>query len=129
MVAPVEGELDVETLYQLAHTRDSSISIATVYRTLNMLEAAKLVQHRYRSRDHERRYYERISTEPVYHFTCHDCHKVIAFHSALVEDFEQRLAAELGLDVINACVCLDGLCTDCREKAKQSQSVPSEALN
>lgn len=120
LVENTDGELDVESLYQLAHRRDPSISLATVYRTLNILEVAKLVHHSYRSRDHERRYYERISTDPLYHFTCRVCHKVIAFHSTLVEELEQRLAAELGLDVLNACICLDGLCPECRDQAQQN---------
>lgn len=116
------GECDAETLYHLAHAEDNSLSIATVYRTLSILETARLVQLRYRSREHDRRYYELISTEPTYHFTCRICHKVLPFHSELVHELEQRLATELDLVVLDACVCLDGLCQDCREKAKSDIS-------
>ena len=122
LLETTNGQVDVETLYDLARARDSSFSIATVYRTLNVLEAARLIQQRYRSREHDRRYYELVSTEPAYHFTCRVCHKVIPFHSELVHELERRLAIELGLVVLNACVCLDGLCPDCREKAKPALS-------
>jgi len=53
------GQLDVEALYHLAHRADPSLSLATVYRTLGILEASNLVEGHYQSRYHERRYYER----------------------------------------------------------------------
>lgn len=117
------GEFDVETLFHIARARDSNVSIATVYRTLNILEAARLVQHHYRSRDHERSYYELVSKEPAYHFTCRACHKIIPFHSPLVQELERQLAADLGLVVFGACICLDGLCADCQDKIKNDQMV------
>ncbi len=118
LLETLDGQLDAEALYQLAHARDSHLSIATVYRTLSTLEAAGLIQQRYHSRSHERRYYERTSTVPAYHFTCRACHKVIAFHSDLIQELEARLADALGLSVFGACVCLDGLCPECQKKAE-----------
>ncbi len=112
------GPFEVEEFYRLVQAKDPRISIATIYRTLKMLEVAGLIQQRYRSHDHERRYYERVRAEPVYHFSCHACHKMIPFHSSLVQEIGQRLATELGLAVFSACVCLDGLCPDCLDKAK-----------
>jgi len=114
-----EGELDVEALYHLAHSKDSSLSIATVYRTLNILEDVRLVQQHYHSRDHERRYYERISRKPAYHFKCRACHQVIAFHSEQVQELEHVLAAELGLTIFSVCLCIDGLCPNCRDKGNK----------
>jgi Fur family ferric uptake transcriptional regulator len=114
-------QLDVETMYQRVRERDSSISIATVYRTLNVLEAAGLVQQRYRSRDHERRYYEMASSETSYHFTCRVCRKVIPFKSNLVQELKLRLSEELGLTMLNACICLDGICPDCQTKIEREE--------
>lgn len=110
--------LDAEALYRLAHQQDENISLATVYRTLNMLEEAGLVQQRYISRDHERKYYEPVHVEEEYHFTCRRCRKVIAFQSELVDEIKRRLEAELNIQVINACVCFDGLCPDCRQEVE-----------
>ena len=125
------GQLDVEALYDLAHQTDPSLSIATVYRTLSILEAANLVQGHYHSRYHERRYYERLSSAQEYHFTCRACRKVIPFHADLVLELEQRLAAQLGVVVLGACICLDGLCPDCRDKALSSLdfSIPIRQRN
>jgi Fur family ferric uptake transcriptional regulator len=88
-----DGHLDVQTLYRLAHAQDSSISIATIYRTLGVLERARLVQQRFHSRDHEHRYFERLPAQPEYYFTCRGCRKIFPFRSDLVPELEQRLAA------------------------------------
>lgn len=112
----VDGQLDAEALYALARQRDPSISIATVYRTMHVLEAAGIVQPRYLSPDHERRYYEPADTAEQYHFTCRVCRRVISFKSELIRKLKQELAEELSLDVLNACVCVDGVCPACRAK-------------
>src|SRR5579871_6177100 len=119
------GQLDVEALYELAHGTDPSLSIATVYRTLSILEVANLVQGIYHSRHHERRYYERLSGAQEFHFTCRVCRKVIPFQAALIQDLEHRLDVELGVAVLGACICLDGLCAECRAQSKFSTGLQS----
>lgn len=109
-----DEHLDAEGLYQLAHTRDASISLATVYRTLNALEAAGVVQQRYQSREHGRKVVEPVHAEEEYHFTCRICRRVIAFQSELIQALKQQLEIEFNVQVFNACVCVDGLCPDCR---------------
>ena len=68
LLASADEHLDAESLYDLAKAQDTSISLATVYRTLNVLEQADLVQQRYISREHERKYYEPVFIENQYHF-------------------------------------------------------------
>lgn len=106
--------LDAESLFQIAHQQDAEVSLATVYRTLNMLEEAGLVQQRYLSRDHERKVYEIVTTQGEYLFTCRSCHKVISFQSDIVQNLKAELDKQLGLEVTNICMCLDGLCPTCR---------------
>jgi Fur family ferric uptake transcriptional regulator len=109
--------LDAEALHLRAREQDDSVSLATVYRTLNMLEEAGLVQQRYLSREHERKTYEPLHVDEEYHFTCRICRRVIAFHSELMEQLKRELEAELNVKVFNACVCVDGLCPDCQVQA------------
>lgn len=121
LLESAEMQLDVEMIYQRARSQDSTISLATVYRTLSILESAGLIQQRYPSRDHERRLYERVSSDSPLHFTCRRCHHVIPFHSALLQELSQTLASQLGLKVLNACVCLDGLCANCQRQSDQQE--------
>ncbi|MBI5670918.1 MAG: transcriptional repressor [Chloroflexi bacterium] len=114
LLADAHEDLDADGLFQQAHACDTSISLATVYRTLNTLEAAGLVRQHYNSRDHDRKVYQLIEADAGYHFTCRNCRRVIHFESALVQQIKQMLEMEFGVQVMNACVCMDGLCPDCQ---------------
>ena len=115
LLAESDSHLDAEAVYHIAHERDAQISMATVYRTLNALEDAGLLQQRYLSRDHERKYYEPLHAESEYHFTCRICKRVIPFQSQLIQNLKAKLEVELGVSVMNACICFDGLCPECRD--------------
>lgn len=115
LLAGSNEDLDADGLYQCAHGRDASISLATVYRTLNTLETAGLVRQHYNSREHERKVYQLVEADTGYHFTCRRCRRVIHFQSPLVQEIRQILEAELGVQVSNACVCMDGLCPECQD--------------
>lgn len=105
--------LDAEALYLLAHQHDESVSLATVYRTLNTLEEAKLIQQRYVSKDHTRKYYELIHAEEAYHFTCRHCQKIIPFQTKILDALKKDLENQLGVRNLMACVCVSGICPDC----------------
>jgi Fur family transcriptional regulator, ferric uptake regulator len=108
---------DAESLYERLHLINPSISLATVYRTLNLLAEQGILTQRYISREHSRAYYERDTVDQMYHFTCRHCRKVIPFRSDLVLAMAMELERTYALDVSGVCVCFDGLCSECREKA------------
>lgn len=114
-----EISLDAEALYHLARQRDQSINLATVYRTLHILEDAGIIQRRYLSQDHERNYYEPAHLEAEYHFTCRACKQVIAFGAEYVRTLQRQLEKDFGVVVTNACVCFSGLCPDCQKQENQ----------
>lgn len=116
--------LDAEALYTLARQQDQSINLATVYRTLNTLEAAGLIREQYISPEHARKYFT-LATE-TYHFTCRRCHRVIAFSSDVLDDLKQRLKTDLHITAFNVCMCVDGLCADCQaeEQAMKKELAP-----
>ena len=108
--------LDAEGLYLKIKEQEDTISLATVYRTLNVLEEAGLIFPHYVSRDHERKFYELAHVEEEYHFTCRSCGKVIPFRSELIQELKTKLETELGVDVLNACACFNGYCANCRSE-------------
>ncbi|MBN2469385.1 MAG: transcriptional repressor [Anaerolineae bacterium] len=110
-------QLDAEGVYHLARQADPSISIATVYRTLNVLEEAGLVQQRYHSRDHDRKHFELALHSPAaeqYHFKCRRCGADIPFSSHRIGQLARELEATLGVSIDNLCCCVDGLCSACQ---------------
>jgi Fe2+ or Zn2+ uptake regulation protein len=110
-----ESHLDAEEVYQRAKARDSNISLATVYRTLTALKQIGLVQQRHLTPDDQRGYYE-ITDQQHYHFTCLCCGRVIEFDTPLIAQIQQTLAQEMGLEVIQARLYLEGYCTLCVNK-------------
>jgi Fur family ferric uptake transcriptional regulator len=110
------GHIDADQLYRLAHERDASISLATVYRTLNVLQDAGLIDRRYLTHGHERKVYEPAGAGEHYHFTCRVCGRVIEFESEQVAALKTTLETSYGVRIDHACLCFEGVCSDCREK-------------
>lgn len=118
LLAAAADDLDAETLHRLAAEQDASISLPTVYRTLNTLEAAAVIRARYVSRDHERkRYRARDSAADVFHLTCRNCGQVISLRSELIDQLKRELSDQSGAEITTLCLCAGGLCADCREEA------------
>jgi Fe2+ or Zn2+ uptake regulation protein/Fe2+ transport system protein FeoA len=121
LLATVSDRIDAETLLQQAQGRNPDINLTTVYRTLDVLEAANLICAQYISTNHSRKYFT-LALEP-YHFTCRRCHRVTAFASDLIELLKQHLEAELQVKTFNACVCIEGLCPECQAEEQRENNM------
>jgi Fe2+ or Zn2+ uptake regulation protein len=110
-----QAHLDAEGIYALAKERDPNISLATVYRTLNVFKETGIVQERILDREGQRRHYE-IAGKAHYHFTCLGCGRVIEFESPMIEQASTELAKRLDLDIVHTRVYMDGYCPACQEK-------------
>ncbi len=112
--------LDAEEIYTLAHDQDSSISLATVYRTLGLFTELGLVDHRYIEPDHRREVF-RMSEGPEQHYlTCVRCGKRVLIHADLLNRMASRLVERRGVSVISACACFTGYCPECTEELKRA---------
>ncbi len=87
----------VETVYERSRAHDSSISMATVYRTLNMLDELGLVV-RHEFKENFARY--ELNMQHHHHLIDVDSGKVIEFQNIEIEQIKQKIAEELGYDLI-----------------------------
>lgn len=93
-----EDHPDVEELYARASARDSSISIATVYRTVKLFEEAGILEKlefgdgRARYEDAEREHHD--------HLIDMNSGQVIEFVDAEIEALQEKIAAKLGYRLI-----------------------------
>ena len=87
-----------------------------MYRTLAVLKGEGLIEQRYLARDHAREHYEPVGAPEHYHFTCLGCRRVVEVQSPRVNQLRAELEAELGLRVLQACLCLEGYCQTCAAK-------------
>jgi Fur family ferric uptake transcriptional regulator len=88
----------VETVYERARQADPAISIATVYRTLSLLDEMDLiVRHEFKEN------FSRYETNLDHHHHLIDLEtgKVIEFKNDELEQLKQRIAKELGYDLVD----------------------------
>lgn len=88
----------VEAVYERAKAVDSSISIATVYRTLNMLDELDLV-----TRHEFNESFSRYETNMEHHHHLIDLEsgEVIEFQNSELEILKEKIARELGFDLVD----------------------------
>jgi Fur family ferric uptake transcriptional regulator len=93
-----EDHPSVDTVYQRAKERDSSISIATVYRTLHLLDELNLVQRHDFNENYSR--FE-VNLEHHHHLIDLETGKVIEFQNDDLELIKAKIARELGYELVD----------------------------
>ena len=88
----------VEVVYERARLVDPSISIATVYRTLNLLDEMDLIV-RHEFKENFSRY--EINMEHHHHLIDLETGKVIEFQNDELELLKARIAEELGYELVD----------------------------
>ena len=121
LLANSTRQIDAESLFVLAHQQDTSISLATVYRTLNTLADADILQRRYLAPDHNRQYFERMPDASVLTITCRNCQRSFPIETDLIAKLKQELAIQQQWHDVNVCACISGLCADCHTEAIASE--------
>ena len=108
--------LTAEDIVARARRRDRSINPSTVYRTLTFLKDHGLIKSRYYDQDNHCEVFEPTPNTEHHHFTCTCCGRVIEFQSKHMPALRTQLQNEFGVEVVRACLCLTGLCAECKEK-------------
>ena len=104
---------DVEDLYKRASKIDGNISIATVYRTVKLLEETGIIE-RHEFRDGRARY-EIVPEDHHDHLIDLKTGNVIEFANAEIEVLQERIARELGFRLVDHRLELYGVPLDSAE--------------
>lgn len=99
VLSDAEDHPDVEELYRRAATLDGRISIATVYRTVRLLEENGILARRDFGGGRAR--YEATEHGHHYHLIDIDTGKVIEFEDAEHEQLMRQIATRLGFDLVS----------------------------
>lgn len=105
VLAQADDHPSVETLYHRSKEKDASISIATVYRTLNMLDQMNLVQKHDFNENHAR--YE-ANLENHHHFIDVNTGEVVEFKDEKLNQRLREIADNLGFELVDRRVELYG---------------------
>ena len=98
VIGDSEDHPDVDELYRRAVDEDSTISIATVYRTVKLLEEAGVIE-RLEFGDGRARYEE--AGEHHEHLVDVETGEVIEFYHAELEALKEQIAKEMGYELVD----------------------------
>lgn len=98
VIGDAEDHPDVDELYRRAVAEDSTISIATVYRTVKLLEEAGVIE-RLEFGDGRARYEE--AGQHHEHLVDVESGEVIEFYHAELEALKEQIAREMGYELVD----------------------------
>jgi Fur family ferric uptake transcriptional regulator len=119
---------DAETLYELLKEKNSRVSRATVYNTLNLLEeSGVVVKHQFGS--NVALYEKAIGYKQHDHLVCIDCKKITEFCDPRLGNIQNKVEELLKYQITNHSLIFYGHCTQtaCAHKSghKLEQVVPA----
>jgi len=110
--------LTPEELYELVKEQNPNLKtgIATVYRTLSLLEGERIVSSL--SFGAQGKKYELGAKEHHDHMICTSCASIIEFVDEIIERRQQEIAKQFGFDMRDHSMQIYGICKNCKEKEK-----------
>jgi Fur family ferric uptake transcriptional regulator len=109
--------LDVERIYALATKRDPRLNRVTVYRTINMLKDAGLIDELDLMHwSGGRHYYEMRPEQEHAHVVCLRCGKVLEFSGPHLKRLRRQVESDLQFEVLNTRTEIGGYCSECRKQ-------------
>ena len=98
VLSEAEDHPSVEEVYQRARDIDSSISVATVYRTLNLLDQLGLVQ----KHDFNEAYARfELNTDHHHHLVDVETGEVYEFQDETLEAIKREIAEKMGFELVD----------------------------
>lgn len=104
-------------IYNDLNQKDRSLSLATVYNTLEALIKAKLVINIDDKKSNEH-HFDYFGT-PHYHIICDRCGLIVDGHNFEFQDLLRKAAAESNFLVREAQIEVHGLCPNCQQAVYQ----------
>ena len=107
--------LSAESVYRRVRQRQPGLSMATVYRTLEMLRDAGLVLEGRLGDD--RNFYE-SNIDPHFHFVCLACHAIEDMAPDRAAELQREIAEESGYQIRWSRLEFFGTCARCAESTE-----------
>ena len=114
-VLPVsEGHPSVESVYETVRQEFPTTSIATIYKTVNLLKQLNEVLELGFADGSNR--YDGNKPYPHPHVICVQCKKIIDPDLATLEDMTAEISDESGFEILTHRLDFFGICGDCKKK-------------
>lgn len=110
-----EGHFSAEELYKKVVKKNSSIGIATVYRTLKLFQEAGLARMSQFGKG-EARYEHNYLHGHHDHLICRQCGKIMEFENPVIEKLQKQIAKKHHFKVTSHRLEMFGICSNCISK-------------
>ncbi len=122
-LAETEAHPTAQQIYSDLKPSFPSLSLATVYNTLEALVALGAIHALGDAGDHATHY--DADTTPHLNLACVRCHRVIDLPSAHLTALEEEARQRTGYRLLGARVMYYGLCPDCQRELAQAEAHPA----
>ena len=109
------GHMTAKELYRLASSRNESISLATVYRTLQLFKELGVIEERRLGQVYC--YYEIKESREHQHLVCRCCGKVTEFESLPIRKLVEKVGRDHGFNTTKIELYMEGNCQQCTKEA------------
>lgn len=114
-----KGHFDADEIYRKARQRNSTISLSTVYRNIQLFKKLGLIEERHFSDDHH--HYEKKKSLDHEHFQCNVCGKIIEFTWPMLESVKKTLCERHRFEIEAVEIELKGICSECLDKRENNR--------
>ena len=111
---------NAEMIYRNLHTEYPTISLATVYKSMEIFEKIGVVRVLNLGGDSSRYDYE-VHLHP--HICCSICGRVDDVEGVDMESIFERLHENSNYEVLNTQIVFEGICPDCLQKGKDNKEL------
>ena len=108
--------LEVAEVHRRALKIDPRVGLASVYRTMDLLERLHLVKHVHV--EHRQRHYARTTERHGHHLVCNGCGLVVEFSDCHLDGLTRTLARRTKFHIEGHCVEFFGQCRKCRTRSR-----------
>ena len=114
LIAVSEGHPSASDLYNQIKIQFPTMSLATVYKTLDLLkDLGEVLEIGLRDDNH----YDGNRPQPHPHLICMKCGKIVDGEVSLDQEAIKKLEKESGYTILRPQVTLYGLCPDCKKES------------
>lgn len=112
-IEKLEGHLTAEDIYAEVQELNPYVSLATVYRTLELLQELNLITPTNLGRSQT--YFALKGHGPHHHLVCTKCKRVEEFSDELLESLRYNLAELYGFETHTDHISIFGICENCQK--------------
>lgn len=114
-----KGHPSAEDVYLVVKRKNPRVALGTVYQALSVFEEIGVVGSKHWSESPTR--YD-LNVDPHLDIRCVECGKVSEVPGVGIGDMESRIRENTPYEVTSASLVVEGICPECREKERDSES-------